>query len=271
MRCLNSVSNFDRLHPLQRHYRRGQLRIQSLVPLHVAAKTGRNIAGHDLENSPHRIARAENVIDFFLHALLGLGIGARQEHLVLARQGLDLLPWDFALRNRNRTNRNHVTQNFNAQVAQQQFCERADRNPRRRFPGRGALQNIARLRKIVLQSSRQIGMAGARRRHPLVFLRIARLHRQRFFPILPVAILEHHRDRRTDRLAVMHARKEVRPVGFDLHAPAASKALLAAPEFAVHKCLVNHESGRQPGKERHQGLAVGFSGSKVAQHVEEAL
>ena len=114
-------------------------------------------------------------------------------------------------------------------------------------------------------------MARARRRHALVFLRIARFHRQRLFPILPVAILEHHRDRRADRFAVMYAREKMRTIGFNLHAPAASKALLAAPEFAVHKCLIDHEPGGQPGKKRHQGLAVGFSGCEVAQHVEEAL
>ncbi len=70
---------------------------------------------------------------------------------------------------------------------------------------------------------------------------------------------------------MMHARKKVRPVGFDLHAPAAAKALLAAPEFAIHKCLIDRQSGGQPGKKRNQGLAVGFSGGEVAQHVEQAL
>ena len=63
----------------------------------------------------------------------------------------------------------------------------------------------------------------------------------------------------------------MRPVGFDLHAPAAPKALLAPPKFAIHKCLIHRQPGRQPGKERNQRLAVGFSGSEVAQHVEKAL
>ena len=164
-----------------------------------------------------------------------------------------------------------MTQDFHAQLSQQQLRERANCNPRRRFPCRGALQNIARFREIVLQSPRKIGMARAGRRHALVFLRIARLHRQRFFPILPVAILQHHRDRRTDCLAMTHPRKKARPVGFDLHAPAASKALLATPEFAIHKLLINRQSGRQPRKKRNERLAVGLSGSEVAQHAEQAL
>ena len=104
-----------------------------------------------------------------------------------------------------------------------------------------------------------------------MFLRIARFHRQRFFPILPVAIFEHHCDRRADRLAMMHAGKKVRAVGFDLHASAASKALLTPPKFAIHECLIDRQSGGQPGKKRNQRLAVRFSGGKVAQHLEEAL
>ncbi len=246
MRCLNPASNFDRLHRLQRHHRRGQQCIQPLIPLHVAAKAGWNIVRHHLENSAHRIARAQNLIDFSLHALLGIGIGASQQHFVLACQWLDLLPRDFPIRDRNRANRDYMTQNFHAQLPQQQLGERAYCHPRRRFSSRGALQHIARFREIVLQSSGKIGMARSRRRHALVFLRITRLHRQRLFPILPVAILEHHRDRRADRLAVMHPRQKVRPVGFDLHAPPAAKALLPAPEFAVHKCLIHCQPGRQP-------------------------
>ena len=85
MRRQNPASNFDRFHRLQRHHRRGQQPIQPLVPLRVAAKTGRNAVCHHLENPTHRIARAQNLIHFSLHALLGIGVGASQQHFVLAR------------------------------------------------------------------------------------------------------------------------------------------------------------------------------------------
>ena len=55
-------------------------------------------------------------------------------------------------------------------------------------------------------------------------------------------------------------------VGFDLHAAAAAKALLAPPEFAVEEFLVNVQTGRYAGKESHKALSVRFSGSKVTQH-----
>ena len=55
-------------------------------------------------------------------------------------------------------------------------------------------------------------------------------------------------------------------IGFDLHAAAASIALLAAPEFTVNEGLVHFETSRNPGQECNQSLSMGFSGREVAQH-----
>ena len=58
----------------------------------------------------------------------------------------------------------------------------------------------------------------------------------------------------------------MRGVALDLHASAATVALLTSPEFAVEEGLVDLQSGGDAGKESDQGFAVGFSGSEVAQH-----
>jgi hypothetical protein len=42
--------------------------------------------------------------------------------------------------------------------------------------------------------------------------------------------------------------------------------LLPAPEFAIEKCLVDFEPGRQARQECDQGFAVRFSGCEVTQH-----
>src|SRR5260370_28314414 len=55
-------------------------------------------------------------------------------------------------------------------------------------------------------------------------------------------------------------------VSLDLHAAAATIALLAAPEFAVEERLIDFQSGGQAGKEGDQSLAVRFSGSEITQH-----
>ena len=69
------------------------------------------------------------------------------------------------------------------------------------------------LRKVVFQSPGQIGVPGTGRCDSFMFCGIARFDRQRFFPVLPVFILQDYRDRRTDGCAVAHARKDVGLVG----------------------------------------------------------
>src|SRR5215469_552075 len=63
-----------------------------------------------------------------------------------------------------------------------------------------------------------------------------------------------------------HTGQDVGGVALDLHAPAASVALLAAPEFAVEQCLIHLQTGRNAGNKGDQSLAVGFSCGEVAQH-----
>ena len=48
------------------------------IPLHVTAEAGRDIAGHDLKHASDGIARAQNLIYLFLHALLRFLVCARQ-------------------------------------------------------------------------------------------------------------------------------------------------------------------------------------------------
>jgi hypothetical protein len=63
----------------------------------------------------------------------------------------------------------------------------------------------------------------------------------------------------------------VRFIGLDLHAPAAAVALLAPPQFAVHKLLVHAQARGQTREKRHQRLAVRFPGRVVAEHKRTIL
>ena len=62
-------------------------------------------------------------------------------------------------------------------------------------------------------------------------------------PVLPVAILNQHRDRRAERLAGAHAGEKLGVVGLDLHAPAAPVALLPARELGVHVSRQERQAG----------------------------
>ena len=102
-------------------------------------------------------------------------------------------------------------------------------------------------------------------------VRLARGGIHDLLPVLPVAILEHDRDRGADRLTMTHTGENVSGIALDLHAAAPAIPLLAAPELAIHKFLIYGQASGQPREKRDQRLAMGLSGSEVAQHGDMAL
>src|SRR5665213_1780262 len=114
-------------------------------------------------------------------------------------------------------------------------------------------------------------MAGPRRSNSLVLGWITGFDRQFLFPVFPVAIDDLNGNGRADGFAVPHAGEDVDLVGFNLHASAAAIALLAAPEFAVHKIKVYGDASRQSGNERNQCLAVGFAGCGETDHIDSIV
>src|SRR5258708_38477027 len=86
--------------------------------------------------------------------------------------------------------RDYVAENLDAEFAQKEFCQGSDRHAGGGLAGRGALQDVASFRKVVLQGSRQIGVTRPRRSHTFVFGRIAFANRQGFLPVFPVFVFE---------------------------------------------------------------------------------
>jgi len=99
-----------------------------------------------------------------------------------------------------------------------------------------------------------------------MFGRITCAHRQRFGPVLPVAVFNFDGDGRADRLAVAHAAEEMRSIRLDAHATAASVALLAAPQLAIDEFVIDGHARRQPRKKSHKALPMRLAGSGKTQH-----
>src|SRR4029077_17537808 len=142
----------------------------------------------------------------------------------------------------------YMTQDFDSERAQELFRDCADGDAGSGLARRGTFQDVAGFGKIVFESACEIGVARAGRGDRLMFGRIAFAGGERFLPVLPVTILELDRDRRADGDAVAHTREDMGGVGFDLHAAAASVALLAAPEFAIEERLIDLQSGGNSGQ-----------------------
>ena len=100
---------------------------------------------------------------------------------------------------------------------------------------------------------------------------IAGLDGQLLLPILPIAIHELNGDGRTDGLTMAHAGEDVSLVGLDLHAAAAAIALLAAPKLAIDKIEVDWNACRNPGNQRNESLAMGFTGCGEADHTDSIV
>ena len=199
---------------------------------------------HHLEDSAGGIAGAVHRVHLGLHALLGFLIGAVQQDFILGRQGANLGEGNRP-RQARAAHLNHMAEHLDLERRQQLLGHRSGGHARRGLTGAGPLQNVARLRKVVLKRSRQVGMARTRRLHRLVFCRVALAHRQRLVPVLPVAIFNQHGNGRADGVALAHAAQNACVVVLDLHASAAAKALLAAPEFVIDIGLGDRDSGRE--------------------------
>ncbi len=218
-----------------------------------------------LENSAQRIAVLQNFIDFAFHPLFRFPVGAVQQDFVLTVKRFDFFPGDLVCQS-HVADRDHVTQDFDAQLTQEYLGERPNGHTRRRLAGRSSLEDVTSFRKIIFQSARQVGVPRPWRRHPLVPRGIAFADRQRLLPVFPIFILQLDGNRRTNRNAVMHSGKYVSRIPLDLHAPAAAVALLPAPQLAIHKRLIYLKPGGQPRQKGDECFAVRLPRCEVTQH-----
>ena len=123
--------------------------------------------------------------------------------------------------------RHHVAADLDAELLEQPPRQRPGRHPGRRLPGAGPLQDVARVEPVVLEHTRQVGVARPGPRHPAAAQLAPRpLGRHDVFPVGPVAVRDQHRHRGSP--ASRPARtpgQPLDPVALDLHPRAAAVAL----------------------------------------------
>jgi hypothetical protein len=136
---------------------------------------------------------------------------------------------------------------FDSKFGEEQAGEGAGGNPSGSLASAGALEDVAEIMGIVLDSASKIGVAGARPSEPASTLFVSELSLADVHDILPifkVLVLDDERDWRPERLTVANAREEVDFVALDLHAAAATIALLASPQLVIDLIGIDRESGR---------------------------
>ena len=234
------------------------------------AKPGRNAARDDFENSADRIARAQHVIDFRLHARFRRRGSTQRSGDSRFSQTATISSHVAARSSRTWPTAIVWLSIVGAEFAQQQLRQRAGSHARRRLARRGALEHVARIVEIELLCAGQVGVAGPRRGQPAlrVLGAFAILDRQRLLPIFPVAVFDAQRDRRADRFPVAHAREEFRLILLDSLASAAAISQLAAVQLAPDEIQVHRHARRQPGNPGDERLPVRLSGGNESQHVQ---
>ena len=213
------------------------------------------------------VARARDLLDFFLHARFGGGIDATEQDLVLGANRLNLFPRGCSVEF-DAAHANHMAGNFNAKRPQHQLGEGSRGDAAGGLASRGALKHIASVGEVVFQSAGQVGVTGTRRGNRLVLGCVARRNGQLFFPVLPVAVHDLDRDRRADGVAVPHPGEHMGLVGFNLHPAATAVALLPPPQLAVHEIEIDGDTGWKAGDKGDERLAVGLAGGGETDHID---
>src|SRR5579872_7635415 len=96
----------------------------------------------NLEDSSHRVASLQHLVDFTFHLRLDLGIGTVQQDFILIVESGNLLPANVFL-HCYVSNGENVAENLDAEFAQKGLCDCTHCDSSRRLAGGRALQNVA--------------------------------------------------------------------------------------------------------------------------------
>ncbi len=237
----------------------------------MAAQPHGNIVRHNFKNPAHGVPRFQDRVNFRLHFFLHRRINAPQRRIQVRARGVNFFPGGRFFQT-HVADLNCVARDFRFEFPQEQFCKSASRHSRSRFARGSSLQNVPRIVVVEFLRPRKIRMARARRNKLSRGSSVFRgFHRQDFFPIRPIAILDPQRNRRPDGLPVAHSGKNFRAVLFDLLPPAPSIAKLAPPQLVIDELHVNGHLRRQPGDKRQQRLSMRFTRGVKPKHARSFL
>ncbi len=231
----------------------------------MGADPRRQTVHHHLKDATHGIAGAEGGVHLRLHLRLDLRVNAAEQNRFARGEAGDLLPGGSPLQ-LHCPDAGYVTRDADAEFAQQHLGERTAGDTRCGFPGACPLKHIASILKVILEGSREVGVAGPGTGDRLVLAWVAGFDGEQLFPVLPVTVSQCHGDRRTDGVAVAHTGEHMRGVLLDAHATAAAVAPLPAPELMVQELAVKWNSRGQPADEGDERLAVALTGGRKPEH-----
>src|SRR5262245_9840642 len=253
-------------HGRDRHNGLGQTTVQLQVPGGVRPESRGYVARRYFEDSTQRVAFRLSLVDQLDHLLLRGRVGAAERRIIW--YGSNLIEGQLERTVRNASQLDHVTTNLDVELGQQLSRDRPASYAGGGFAGRGALQNIAQVARVVLEAAGQIRMTGTRAFHPTRFLwrNFAYLGGHHFVPVGPVFVLDGDRHRRSECQTMADAAEDFDAVLLDLHAGAAAIPLLTPPQFVIDLIDIDGQTGGQTFNNRDQCATVRFAGGSETEH-----
>ena len=151
-------------------------------------RPGRHAVRHHFENAAHGVAGPVGFVHHFLHLRFDFGVHAAEQDFLALVQRADFFPRGRGAADGRASMADHVAQDLDAELAEKGLGERAGSDARGGLTRAGALEDIARVVKIVLERAGKVGMARTRPGKRLLFVlgALGVLYRQHFGPVLPV-------------------------------------------------------------------------------------
>ena len=139
-----------------------------------------------------------------------------------------------------------MARELDSELAQKLPRQRSDRDAHRRLTRARTLENVTQIPPVIFLPANQIGVPRARSNHLAVTLRrlLRLLCRHDLEPVLEITILDHQRDRRSERLTVPNPGQYLHLIGLDLHSPTAPVTLLPAPELVIDIARIDRQTCR---------------------------
>jgi len=201
----------------------------------MRAQTDRQTATNDLADSAQRIAFPLDRVDARDHRALRLTIQRSQRRFVGHR--IDVGRQRIRHGNIDSAQVHQVTSDLHIELGEQALADRPRGHAGRGLSCRGTLENVAGVVTVVLEYPREIGVTGPHagdRTSPRIGIALARRRVHDVLPILPVAVRDQHRDRRSNGLPRAHTGQKLDRVALDLHATPPPIPLLPSRQLDVH-------------------------------------
>ena len=263
----NSVADFHRLDRVDRHHSLREAAIQFLRPVDVCAQSDGDSSSNHLEATADRVAVLLGRFDLLDHAISIIGQDAAYEGIIPNR--LQLPPLDHELfRQTDFPDGPGMTENLDPERSYQEFRHGPGCHPGGGLAGAGTLQNVSSVGLVELLGAGQVRVTRSRSGHASLLGNLGSdgFDRHDVAPVLPIAVLNHHRERTAERSPVPDTGEDSDLIRLDLHPAAAPETALSPVKLYIDEVRVEFQISGKPLDDGDERLTVGFASCFEAQH-----